>query len=49
MIDTVVRKYSSWVKYRRTVDELSRLSTRELNDLGIGRGDIKFVARRAAD
>lgn len=46
MIDTVVRKYNSWVKYRRTVSELSRLSARELSDLGITRGDITFVARR---
>ncbi|MBD8894363.1 DUF1127 domain-containing protein [Roseibium litorale] len=48
MFDTVVRKYSTWVKYRRTIDELSRLSSRELSDLGISRNDIKFVARRTA-
>jgi uncharacterized protein YjiS (DUF1127 family) len=48
MFDTVTRKYSNWVKYRRTVDELSRLSQRELSDLGISRNDIKFVARRSA-
>ncbi|MEM9635996.1 MAG: DUF1127 domain-containing protein [Pseudomonadota bacterium] len=47
MFDTVRQKYSNWVNYRRAVDELSRLSTRELQDLGICRGDIKFVARRA--
>ncbi|MFD1694406.1 DUF1127 domain-containing protein [Roseibium aestuarii] len=44
----IARKYSNWVQYRRTVDELSRLSQRELSDLGIGRGDIKTVARRAS-
>lgn len=48
MFDTVARKYSTWVKYRRTIDELSRLSSRELSDLGISRNDIKFVARRTA-
>ncbi|MCY1707485.1 DUF1127 domain-containing protein [Pannonibacter sp. SL95] len=48
MINTVVRKYNSWVNYRRTVEELSRLSNRELSDLGIGRGDIEFIARRAS-
>lgn len=47
MFDTVVRKYNTWVSYRRAVDELSRLSSRELNDLGISRSDIKFVARNA--
>lgn len=48
MFDTVVRKYNNWVQYRRTVDELSRLSRRELSDLGISRNDIKFVARRTS-
>ncbi|WP_082837017.1 DUF1127 domain-containing protein [Labrenzia sp. OB1] len=47
MFDTVRQKYSNWVSYRRAVDELSRLSTRELSDLGISRSDIKFVARRS--
>ncbi|WP_249689695.1 DUF1127 domain-containing protein [Stappia sp. WLB 29] len=45
MIDTLIRKYNSWQQYRRTYDELSRLSNRELSDLGIGRGDIDFIAR----
>ncbi|GAA0770533.1 DUF1127 domain-containing protein [Roseibium denhamense] len=48
MFDTVRQKYSNWVQYRRTVDELSRMSSRELQDLGITRGDIKFAARRSA-
>jgi len=47
MFDTVRQKYSNWVNYRRAVDELSRLSTRELADLGLRRSDIKFVARRS--
>jgi len=46
MFDSVRQKYSNWVSYRRAVDELSRLSSRELADLGISRADIKFVARR---
>lgn len=49
MFDTVRQKYSTWVSYRRAVDELSRLSTRELADLGISRSDIKFVARRSSN
>lgn len=47
MFDTVVRKYNNWVNYRRTVDELSRLSSRELSDLGLSRSEIPFVARRS--
>ncbi|WP_305985551.1 DUF1127 domain-containing protein [Roseibium sp. MMSF_3544] len=46
MFDTARKKYSAWVNYRRAVDELSRLSARELQDLGISPSDIKFVARR---
>ena len=43
----LIRNYRNWRRYRDTVNELSRLSTRELNDLGIARGDIPFVARKA--
>ena len=46
MFETVRQRYNDWVSYRRAVDELSRLSSRELSDLGISRSDIKFVARR---
>ena len=43
----LIRNYRNWRRYRETVNELSRLSNRELNDLGISRGDIPFVARRS--
>ncbi|MEM1429803.1 MAG: DUF1127 domain-containing protein [Pseudomonadota bacterium] len=33
---------------RKTFDELSSLSDRELNDLGIGRGDLLTIARKSA-
>ncbi|WP_083868427.1 DUF1127 domain-containing protein [Bartonella queenslandensis] len=42
----ILRSYSNWRRYRRTVNALSRLSTYELNNLGICRGDIDAVARR---
>ena len=41
----VLGKYKNWRNYRRTVNELSALSTRELDDLGIARCDIPAVAR----
>ena len=44
----LTRSFNEWRRYRATCNELSRLSTRELNDLGINRGDIPFVARKAA-
>ena len=40
-------RINQWRRYRVSVRELSRLSDRELNDLGIGRGDIEYVARKA--
>ena len=47
MLDTVVNKLRSYRKYQETYRELSRLSTRELADLGISRGEISNVARKA--
>ncbi|WP_283193077.1 DUF1127 domain-containing protein [Rhizobium sp. AN80A] len=41
----VARSLNNWRKYRQTVTELGRMSNRELNDLGIARGDIRAVAR----
>jgi uncharacterized protein YjiS (DUF1127 family) len=41
------KKINDWRKYRETVSELGRMSDRELSDLGIGRADIRRVARTA--
>lgn len=38
----------TWNRVRQTRNELYGLSNRELNDLGIARGDIPFIAKRAA-
>ncbi|CDN53774.1 MULTISPECIES: DUF1127 domain-containing protein [Alphaproteobacteria] len=43
----IAQKLTTWRKYRETVNELGRMSDRELNDLGIGRADIRRVARTA--
>lgn len=43
----LIRSYASWRKYRETCVELNKLSERELSDIGMSRGDIPFVARRA--
>ena len=42
----IVGKFKNWRSYRRTVNELGALSNRELDDLGITRADIPFVAKR---
>ena len=43
----LIRNYRNWRRYRDTVNELSRLSNRELDDLGISRGEIPYVARKS--
>ncbi|PYE90527.1 DUF1127 domain-containing protein [Phyllobacterium leguminum] len=43
----LIRSYNNWRRYRATVNELSRLSNRELNDLGILPAEIPYVARKA--
>lgn len=43
----IARKFSNWRKYRETLTELDRMTDRELHDLGIGRSDIRRVARTA--
>ena len=43
------QKLSQIAAYRRTVRELSQLSTTQLRDLGITREDIKSVARTAVN
>ena len=43
----LIKNFRNWRTYRQTVNELSRLSNRELNDLGIARSEIHSVARRA--
>ncbi|EHS53181.1 protein of unknown function DUF1127 [Rhizobium sp. PDO1-076] len=43
----VARSFNNWRKYRQTVDELGRMSSRELQDLGINRADIRSVARHS--
>ncbi len=43
----VARSFNNWRKYRQTVAELGRMSSRELQDLGISRADIHSIARQA--
>ncbi|HZP20024.1 MAG TPA: DUF1127 domain-containing protein [Bauldia sp.] len=48
MNNALVRTYKNWRKYRDTYNELMRLTTRELEDLGINRADIPAIARQHA-
>ncbi len=44
----IAARLTAYVRYRQTVRELSKLSDRELDDLGISRWEIASVARRNA-
>jgi uncharacterized protein YjiS (DUF1127 family) len=39
------KKIADYARYQRTLRELNSLDARQLNDLGITRGDIKSIAR----
>ena len=45
---TITEKFAAWRRYRDAVRELTALSDRELEDIGIRRGDIPFIASSAA-
>ena len=44
LVNNFLQKLRNRQSYRNTFNELSKLNDRELNDIGIGRGDIKRVA-----
>ena len=45
-LQTFSEKLKTWRRHREAMRELSQLSDHELSDIGIGRGDIEYVARR---
>jgi uncharacterized protein YjiS (DUF1127 family) len=47
-LKTIGEKLNAWRRYRDAVRELSQLTDRELQDIGVHRGDIQFLARQAA-
>jgi uncharacterized protein YjiS (DUF1127 family) len=44
----ILARLASWRRYRQTFRELEALNDRELADLGLGRRDIRTVARQAS-
>jgi uncharacterized protein YjiS (DUF1127 family) len=47
-VSWILAKVRAWLSYRETVRELSQLTDRELDDLGIARFEIEGVARTHA-
>src|SRR5918997_1835678 len=41
-------RVGQWVRYHQALRELRRLDDRDLDDLGLGRGDLPGLARRHA-
>jgi uncharacterized protein YjiS (DUF1127 family) len=48
MSNRLVSTYRAWRRYRETYNELMRLSSRDLADLGINRTEIPAIARQSA-
>ena len=47
LMSYLMTKLQAWNSYRETVYQLENLEDRDLSDLGIGRREIKRVAREA--
>jgi uncharacterized protein YjiS (DUF1127 family) len=45
-LKTISEKVKAWRRHREAMRDLSQLSDHALSDIGIGRGDIEYVARR---
>jgi len=45
ILKNFLQKIRNFKQYRQSLNELSKLTDRELNDIGIGRGDIHRVAK----
>lgn len=43
----VARSFNNWLSYRRAVNELGRLNSRALQDLGLTREEIPAAVRAA--
>jgi len=46
-VSFILAQVRAYFRYRATVNELSALSDRELNDFGISRFEIESVARQS--
>jgi len=45
LVKSAAAKLTAYIEYRRTFDVLAGMTDRELEDIGISRGDIPAVAR----
>lgn len=48
IISSLLSRFKAYLRYRRNVEILSRLTDRELSDIGLNRGEIEATARSVA-
>ncbi|MGL4287797.1 MAG: DUF1127 domain-containing protein [Phreatobacter sp.] len=48
LFNALVTRFNAWLTYQRTKAELTQLDDRSLADMGFQRGEIEFLARKAA-
>ncbi len=46
-LKTITEKLAAWRRYREAVRELNQMSDRELDDIGIRRGEIETIVRQS--
>ena len=49
IISTLISRLKAYLRYRRSVEALSRLTDRELDDIGVARWRIDEVARKVSN
>jgi uncharacterized protein YjiS (DUF1127 family) len=47
IVTMIISEFGRWFRYRETVRELSRMSDRQLLDLGVARKEIMFAAMKS--
>ena len=47
-LKTIIDKFGAWSRSNRVFNELSAYSDRELQDIGLNRDDIPYIAANAA-
>ncbi len=47
-ITLILKRLAAWRRYRANLRELGRLTDRELEDIGLSRGNVDFAARMSA-
>lgn len=49
ILTTLISRFKAYLRYRRSVEALSRLTDRELEDIGVSRWRIDEVSRKIAN